>query len=431
MPTPNLKLQQRREATPSPTVAGRSMTRAELAEAVNDHLWRTIGRRCELDAHTIARYERGAVRWPGKDYRQALCAVLHATETELGFVAARRTKATERRDALAVNLFSPFDPEHIPTDYLTGSKTVGRVGRSDVDKVRCAVAAAAAAENLHGGGSATDSAAHHLSVFAPLLRAHAAPITRQALCEAVGNLSGIAAYSAFDIAAHTQAERRFRFALWCADAAGSWELRAATLADMARKTTYVGNPDGALSLIELAQVRADRLTSTTRAMLATLRAQFLSALDRTDDALSEVARADEHFAARNPDEDPAWMCYYDDAEHLGSTGKALIPVALARRRIELAAPRLQQAIRLQGDNYPRSRTFSRTRLATLTMQLGDPRTAAALGMQAVTDATHFHSQRIRDELMSLAAATTPHRRITEVAELRRTIAGLPELEATP
>ncbi|WP_051407547.1 transcriptional regulator [Nocardia sp. CNY236] len=228
MQTPNLKLRQRREATPSPTMAKRSMTRAELAEAVNDHLWRTTGRRRELDAHTIARYERGAVRWPGKEYRQALCAVLNATETEPGFAAARRHQA-RARDMLAVNLFSPFDPEHIPTDYLTGSKTAGRVGRSDVDKVRYAVVAAA--ENLHGGGSASDSAANHLRAFARLLGAYAAPSTRQALREAVGNLSGIAAYSAFDIAAHTEAERRFRFALWCADAAGSWELRAATLAE--------------------------------------------------------------------------------------------------------------------------------------------------------------------------------------------------------
>ncbi|MEU1981960.1 hypothetical protein [Nocardia sp. NPDC019395] len=70
------------------------------------------------------------------------------------------------------------------------------------------------------------------------------------------------------------------------------------------------------------------------------------------------------------------------------------------------------------------------RLATLAMQLGDPRTAAALGMQAVTDAAHFHSQRIRDELRGLAAAATPHRRITEVAELRPTIAALPRLEVT-
>ncbi|WP_195041190.1 hypothetical protein [Nocardia cyriacigeorgica] len=65
------------------------------------------------------------------------------------------------------------------------------------------------------------------------------------------------------------------------------------------------------------------------------------------------------------------------------------------------------------------------------MQLGDPCTAAALGRQAVTDATHFHSQRIRDELTSLAAAATPHRRITEVADLCHTITALPKLEAIP
>ncbi|WP_324197306.1 XRE family transcriptional regulator [Nocardia cyriacigeorgica] len=428
MSVPNLKLQQCREATPSPTMPGRPMTRAELAEAVNDHLWRTTGRRRELDAHTIARYERGVVRWPGKDYRRALCAVLNATETELGFSAGRRKDVESRRDALAVNLFSPFNPEQMPPDYLSGIKAMVRVGRSDVDKIQSAVVAAAATENLHGGGSTTDSAANHLRVFSPLLRAQAAPETRRALCEALGNLSGIAAYSAFDIAAYTKAERRFRFALWCADAAGSWELRAATLADMARKTAYIGNPDGALSLIELAQVRSDRLSDTTRAMLATLRAQFLSALSRTDEALSEVARADEHFAAREPSEDAPWMCYYDQAEHLGSTGKALIPVAIARGRIDLAAPRIRQAIQLQGENYPRSRTFSRTRLATLTMQLGEPRTAATLGMEAVADASKFHSQRIRDELRNLAAVATPHRRITGVAELRHAIALLPELE---
>ncbi|VFA98138.1 XRE family transcriptional regulator [Nocardia cyriacigeorgica] len=407
------------------------MSRVELAEAVNDHLWRTTGRRRDLDAHTIARYERGAVRWPGKDYRRALCAVLNATETELGFAPGRRNKPEGARDALAVNLFSPFDASQIPADYVSRAQNVSRVGRSDVETVQHAVTAAASTENLRGGGSASDSAAKHLRAFAPLLTARAAPVTRQALCEAVGNLSGIAAYSAFDIAAYTEAERRFRFALWCADAAGSWELRAATLADMARKTAYIGNPDGALSLIELAHVRSDRLTSTTRAMLATLRAQFLSALRRTDEALSEVARADEHFAARRPSEDPPWMCYYDYAEHLGSTGKALIPVAVARGRIDLAAPRIRQAIRLQGDNYPRSRTFSRIRLAGLTMQLGEPRTAAAFGLEAVADATRFHSQRIRDELRGLAVTASPHRRITEVAELWHTIAALPEFEAIP
>ncbi|MBF5001089.1 XRE family transcriptional regulator [Nocardia sp. BSTN01] len=399
------------------------MSRRELAEAVNSFLWRTQGIRREIDAHTIARYERGVVRWPGKEYRTALSAILGATVAELGFVANRqRIQAGAQRDVLAVNLISPFDPDTIPDDYLPVPTTSVRVGRSDVEKIREIARNAASLDNVHGGGPASDTTTRHLRALTPLLQGAAAPATRQALLEAIGNLAGIGAYSAFDIADYTAAERQFRFALWCADAAGSWELRAATLADMARKAAYIGNADGALSLIELAQVRSDRLAHTTRAMLCSMRAQFLSTLGRTDEALAEVSRADEHFAARAPEYDRPWMCYYDEAEHLGSTGKALLPVAVHRKRIDLAAPRIRKAIELQGPDYPRSRTFSLTRLATLTMTIGEPREAAALGMRAATEAAQFDSQRIRDELTTLADAAAPYRRITEVAELTNVIA---------
>lgn len=99
-------------------------------------------------------------------------------------------------------------------------------------RVQYTVGRVASAENLHGGGLVSESASLHLRTLAPLVGGRAAPPTRKALLEAIGN------------------------------------------------------PDGALSLIELAQVRSDRLTSTTRAMLAALRAQFLSAVDRIDEALS-------------------------------------------------------------------------------------------------------------------------------------------------
>jgi hypothetical protein len=67
------------------------MSRAELAEAVNAHLWDTTGRCCALDAHTVARYERGAVRWPGTAYRSALRAVLGVdSDADLGFRPTRR-----------------------------------------------------------------------------------------------------------------------------------------------------------------------------------------------------------------------------------------------------------------------------------------------------------------------------------------------------
>ncbi|WP_330228143.1 XRE family transcriptional regulator [Nocardia sp. NBC_00508] len=411
------------------------MSRAEFAEAVNKYLWRMHGQRRELDSHTIARYERGIVRWPNANYREAFRAVLQSTDAELGFVPSRRRRASTRQpdSTLAVDLFSPFDPNANPFLCIdrrpSDGKPVERVGWSEVKAIEDTTRAVASAENLRGGGSVSVAAGKQLGQVLRLLDGRAEPVTRRALLEAIGNLSSVAGYAAFDGGDIQLAERRFRLALWCADAAGSWELRASVLADLARKTAYVGNADGALSLIELARVRSDRLSATARAMLSALRAQFLGAIGRIDEALSEVQRSDEHLAERRPETDAPWLCYYDRAEHLGSTGKALISVARARRRIEPAAQRIREAVALQGPDYPRSRTFSLTRLATLTMELDDPREASAIGLQAVEHASTFSSSRIRNELRALAAATAPRRRISAVAVLHDAIANSSAMES--
>ncbi|MGH3979404.1 MAG: hypothetical protein ACRDRZ_10465, partial [Pseudonocardiaceae bacterium] len=70
------------------------MSRRELAEAVNAWPWETTRKRYELDAHTLARYERGAVRWPGAAYRSGLRHVLGAArDADLGFWPARQHSA--------------------------------------------------------------------------------------------------------------------------------------------------------------------------------------------------------------------------------------------------------------------------------------------------------------------------------------------------
>jgi hypothetical protein len=241
------------------------------------------------------------------------------------------------------------------------------------------------------------------------------------LTEAVGNLAEVVAFSAFDIGDQPTAARCFRFALRCADEAGSWSLRAATLADMARQSVYLGDLDEALSLIEFAQVRADRLTATGRAMVWTVRARLMSILGRHREAADDVARADEHFAQQDPDVDPPWLTYYDDAEHQGSTARASIPQSLVDRDPGCAAQRLESAVLLHSDAYPRSKAFSRARLATLMMAAGDPRQAALIGSQAFDDASGLHSRRMIGELVALQRACEPHIGIPEVADLRHLV----------
>jgi hypothetical protein len=409
------------------------MSRAELAEGVNSYLWEASNRkrRYSLDEHAIGRYERGEIRWPSAAYRQGLRAELNAsTDADLGFWPTRRgnTTSSGAQTMLVVDYSGAVDIGMGPTDFLariTAETPVPqRIGWSEVESVRATTRAVAMSENLHGGGLSAEAGISQLRWSGRLLEVTASNDVRRAMFEAVGNLSSVVAFSAFDIADHPTADQCFQFALWCADQGGSWALRANTLAEMSRKAVYLGAIDKALSLIEFAQVRSDRVSATAQAMMSAIRARLLALLGRHDEARAEVDRADTRFADRDPAADPPWLCYYDEAEHHGSTGRALIPVAREMNSVELAAPRLEAAIRLHNAAYPRSRTFSRTRLASLMMASGDPHEAIPIGRQALIDATPLRSKRIVSELHGLARAAEQHALIGDVAELRHDIAVL-------
>ncbi|MFJ3405437.1 hypothetical protein [Promicromonospora sp. NPDC090134] len=109
----NDHLRRRREATLSPSGSGTPMTRAELARAVNEYVWRTTGRQSGLDVDTLARYERGLIRWPNADYRAGLRAVLGvARDAELGFHKTRRGRSAEGGPDTATWVRSWADEDH-------------------------------------------------------------------------------------------------------------------------------------------------------------------------------------------------------------------------------------------------------------------------------------------------------------------------------
>lgn len=96
----NEHLRHRRESTPSPSGSGRPMTRRELAEAVNQYLWKTTGKDCHLTVDTLRRYEQGHTGWPGAMYREAFRAVLGVeTDAELGFIPTPRGKNAAQKKA--------------------------------------------------------------------------------------------------------------------------------------------------------------------------------------------------------------------------------------------------------------------------------------------------------------------------------------------
>jgi hypothetical protein len=428
----NELLRSARERTESPQSPGQPMSRAELAEQVNAWIYdNTEPRRvAELDANYVGKLERGAIKWPQDDYRAGLRAVLGArSDTDLGFRRPTRSLATvanvDRKDflraalgvtagALArplVDLLRTYEPAPVPSF----------VGSTEIQGIRQTAVVFGTWDHTYGGGLVREAVAAQLRYSAQLLNARCAERHRDDLFSAVGYLGHTAGFMAFDAYAHDDARGMFQFALACAEEATDWHLRAKVLSSMARQAIWCGDPDGGLTLVELAMVRADRLTPTERAMLLSARARALAKLRRTQETLTTIGMADEEFSHAQPENDPDWMRYYDAAQHHGDTGHALWDIAMTGQFVTEATERLARAVAGHTAAYARSRAISGIKLASLTMVTGDPDEAGAIGRRALASAGEIRSRRAADDLRQLRELAAPHDRIDEVAELRHAI----------
>ncbi|WP_412540075.1 hypothetical protein R8Z50_30300 [Longispora sp. K20-0274] len=430
MDTPNERLREARLRLVSPSGSGRVLSRPELADLINTYVHDYLSRTVEIDENYIGKLERGQIRWPSADYRTAFRAVLKAdTDAEIGFFNTRRTRDTVGdvnrgaflRGALAVGAGALVGVGEI----LPSAATVPvpeRVGKAEIEFIRRASATFTTWDNAYGGDQARALVLNHLNWCSKLLTAKVADQDRPDLFSAVSSLAAVAGFMAFDALAHSDARRILEWALACAEESGDWHLRAKTLSSMARQEIWCGQADQGLTYIEMALVRADRLTATERAMLSTVRARALAKWGRArqQDTLTAVGLADEQFTETRPDLDPASISFYDDPQHHGDTAHALFDLELVGRPTD-AAQRLQYAIAHHTSAFPRSKMFSQIKLSGLLMVTGDPREAAAVGHEAVDGAGTLRSPRSCRDLRDLLAHSQQHAGIPAVADLRRRV----------
>jgi hypothetical protein len=296
------------------------------------------------------------------------------------------------------------------------------VGRAEIDQLRTAAKLFGAADHTYGGEVMREAVGGQLRYAVELLKAKCPESIRDDLYDAVGLLGHTAGAMAFDAYAHDDARRMFSLALACAEESGNWHLRARVLSSMARQAMWRGDPDMGLTLIEVAFIRGERLTATERAMLFTGRARAHAKLGRAPETLRAVGMADHEFSSASAVNDPAWMAYYDYAQHSGDTGHAMFDLAASDGRYAAeAASRLAAAVKGHGPAYARSRTLSQAKLASLTMMSGDPQEAAVIGGVALDAMGAIHSRRVADEIRELDRFATRHRSVHEVIQLRKRI----------
>jgi transcriptional regulator with XRE-family HTH domain len=276
-----------------------------------------------------------------------------------------------------------------------------RVGAAEIEQLRAASDLFASWDALYGGGLVREVVAAQLRVAVSYLHAGCAPGLRSDLYAAVGYLSHTAGFMAFDACAHRDATEMFGLALKCAEEADAWQLRAKILSSMARHAIWTGKPKDGLRLATKAFLHSDRLTATERAMLFTTEARAHGKLGDVEAVTTAVGRADEQFSHATPTEDPAWMAYYDSAQHAGDTGHALFDIAITGKFRSEARERLEAAVAGHTADAERSRTISMIKLASLTMATGDPDEAAKIGAVAVARSSGLKSMRAAEDVHQL------------------------------
>lgn len=450
----NDALRQHREAHLSPSGNGKPMTRAELAEAVNEHVWSSTNRQITLDADTISRYERGLIRWPNSTYRSGLRAVLGVrSDSDLGFYPTRRGRSATTTPAEASRSADPIDGHDLAEGgddvnrrqflqtlgavtavgagmslagiaedlrSFAGSTTVSEV---DIARLEAASSFYTAWAHAHGSDQLGGAVSTEMSAAASLLEQPCPARLRSDLLTAAGQLGIATGALLFDSHQHQLSERVLAFATACAEEGGNWHLRAKALSWRARQAVWTGDSDAGLTFAQLGLVRDDRLTATERAMLHTAVARAHGRRGDVAATLRAIGEADDAFAAADPANDVPWMSYYDHAQHNGDTGHALAELAIHGVRVEETTQRLATAVAEHSASYVRSRAISGFKLAALTMHTGDPDQAVDLAKAASADAGGVRSKRLHRTALEIVhpAALHKHDRREDVADVLTTV----------
>ncbi|MGW6697533.1 helix-turn-helix domain-containing protein [Nocardia sp. NPDC055049] len=290
------------------------------------------------------------------------------------------------------------------TQMLSETRTTvnpTRVGTVEINQISEAAQLFARWDATYGGGLVRDVVVAQLRVAVAYLRAPCSPGDRAALQTAVGSLAHTAAFMAFDACAHSDADSMFALALDCAEESGAVNLRAKILSSMARHAIWTGRHHDGLGYARRAFTEADQLTATERAMLHTTEARVHAKLGDIPATLTSIANADRDFSRCVPGNDPAWMRYYDSAQHAGDTGHALFDIAVHGSFVGEARDRLTAAVKGHAEAAARSRTMSTIKLASLVMATGDPDEATSIAGQALGCARNLKSQRAAEDIAEL------------------------------
>ncbi|MGW3584613.1 regulator [Streptomyces rubiginosohelvolus] len=313
----------------------------------------------------------------------------------------------------------PVVPRQRQTDRGPGQ----RVGAGDVTALRSVGELFRTLDHAYGGGHARQALVRYLEHEAePMLRGTYGETTGRRLFAAVADLTRLAGWTSYDIAAHGLAQRYFVQALRLAQAAGDRGYGAYVLLTMSRQAVYLGHGREAVQLARVAQQGiGSAAPPLVQALLHAVEARGHAVLGEARSCTAALTRAEHALETARPgDEAPHWARAFDEAQLADELGHCHRDL----QQYRAAAQHAERSLQLRAPAYARSRLFCRVVLASARLGLGELEQACQLGAEAAQQAAEMRSVRATEYVRAFERSLEPYRDAVAVRGYRDRVAAL-------
>ncbi|MEV6160366.1 regulator [Streptomyces sp. NPDC052052] len=314
---------------------------------------------------------------------------------------------------------APGVPRQRQSDHGPGQ----RVGSGDVAALRSVGELFRTLDHAYGGGHARQALVRYLEhETEPMLRGTYGEATGRRLFSAAADLTRLAGWTSYDIAAHGLAQRYFVQALRLAQAAGDRAYGSYVLVSMSRQAVYLGHGREAVQLARVAQQGVGSAAPpVVQALLHAAEARGHGALGEARPCTVSLARAERALESARPgDEVPYWARYFDEAQLADDFGHCHRDL----QQYRAAAQHAERSLELRSPAYARSRLFCRVVLASARLGLGELDQACALGAEAAQLAAEMRSVRATEYVQDFERRLDPYRDAAAVRGYRERVAAL-------
>ncbi|WP_371529587.1 regulator [Streptomyces sp. NBC_01283] len=312
----------------------------------------------------------------------------------------------------------------IPRQRKEPERGVGaRVTSGDISALRSVGELFRALDHAYGGGHARQALVRYLEHEAePMLRGTYGEQAGRRLFAAAADLTRLAGWTSYDIAAHGLAQRYYVQALRLSQAAGDRAYGSYVLVTMSRQAVYLGHGREAVQLARVAQQGVgSSAPPVVQALLHSVEARGHGVLGEVRACTASMVRAERALETSRPgDEVPYWARFFDEAQLADEFGHCHRDL----QQYRVAAQHAERSLQLRAPGYARSRLFCRIVLATSRLGLGELEQACQLGAEAAQAAGEMRSVRAVEYVRDFERRLEPYRDAAAVRGYRDRVAAL-------